>query len=424
MIGKDGTGPNLAGKKQQRIDAGEGELTYEWVINSQTLIGSGKSTMAASAKSFSGTDMPAQAVSKEEIDAILDYIDTYVEPVAPPTETGSGEPNIVYVPNYEENLTLFYFLMILLLVQIGVVFAITKSIKSIVKLKTIGKKINDSGVKNVLLLLMFTGIASTASALSFTQPGTSTEKTPWLIIENNDIIFLVILNVTLLFVILHFRKLFMEIVASVRPRKEKKLSARKERRMQRILTDAVPVEDEASILMDHEYDGIRELDNNLPPWWVWMFYGTIVFGIIYIFNFHVFKTGDLQIEEYNKSMKQAQKEVNAYLDEMAMNVDETNVTLMTESSDLATGKTLFETNCVVCHNPKGEGNIGPNLTDKAWVYGFDIKDIFTTVKLGTSNGMPEHNSKLNPIQLQQVSSYVLALPESKGKAAEGSIIEP
>ena len=97
---------------------------------------------------------------------------------------------------------------------------------------------------------------------------------------------------------------------------------------------------------------------------------------------------------------------------------------MTESSDLATGKTLFETNCVVCHNPKGEGNIGPNLTDKAWVYGFDIKDIFTTVKLGTSNGMPEHNSKLNPIQLQQVSSYVLALPESKGKAAEGSIIEP
>lgn len=424
MIGKDGTGPNLAGKKQQWIDAGEGELIYEWVMNSQTLIGSGKSTMAASAKSFSGTDMPAQAVSKEEIDAILDYIDTYVEPVAPPTETGSGEPNIVYVPNYEENLTLFYFLMILLLVQIGVVFAITKSIKSIVKLKTIGKKINDSGVKNVLLLLMFTGIASTASALSFTQPGTSTEKTPWLIIENNDIIFLVILNVTLLFVILHFRKLFMEIVASVRPRKEKKLSARKERRMQRILTDAVPIEDEASILMDHEYDGIRELDNNLPPWWVWMFYGTIVFGIIYIFNFHVFKTGDLQIEEYNKSMKQAQKEVNAYLDEMAMNVDETNVTLMTESSDLATGKTLFETNCVVCHNPKGEGNIGPNLTDKSWVYGFDIKDIFTTVKLGTSNGMPEHNSKLNPIQLQQVSSYVLALPESKGKAAEGSIIEP
>ena len=133
MIGKDGTGPNLAGKKQQWIDAGEGELIYEWVINSQTLIGSGKSTMAASAKSFSGTDMPAQAVSKEEIDAILDYIDTYVEPVAPPTETGSGEPNIVYVPNYEENLTLFYFLMILLLVQIGVVFAITKSIKSIVK---------------------------------------------------------------------------------------------------------------------------------------------------------------------------------------------------------------------------------------------------------------------------------------------------
>lgn len=424
MIGKDGTGPNLAGKKQQWIDAGEGELIYEWVTNSATLIGSGKSTMAATAKSFSETDMPAQTVSKEEIDAILDYVDNYVAPTEDTSvSTTTAEPTVVYVPNYEENLTLFYFLIVLLAIQIVVIFAISNSMKTFIKLKTIKDKLNNGEVKNVLLFILFTGLTSTVSALSFTQPGASTEKTPWLIVENNDIILLVILNITLLFVILHFKRLFMEISSMVRPPKEKKLSARKERRMQKILTDAVPIEQEATIMLDHEYDGIRELDNNLPPWWVWMFYATIVFAVIYIFNYHIFKTGDLQIDEYNKSIKQAELEVNAYLDEMAMNVDETNATLLTDKGDLSTGKALFETNCVVCHNPKGEGNIGPNLTDKTWVYGFDVKDLFKTIKYGTANGMPEHNSKLNPIQLQQVSSYVLSLPETKGKAEEGTIIE-
>lgn len=424
MIGKDGTGPNLAGKKQQWIDAGEGELIYEWVTNSLTLIGSGKSTMATAAKSFSATDMPPQSVSKEEIDAILDYVDNYVEPTTEtPGDNPTGEPNVVYVPNYEENLTLFYFLVILLLVQIAVIFAISNSMKSFIKLKSTKDKINNGGIKNILFLLMFTGLAGSASALSFTQPGATTEKTPWLIVENNDIILLVILNITLLFVILHFKRLFMDIATMVRPRPEKKRSRKSQRRLQRILTNAIPIEQEETIMLDHEYDGIRELDNNLPPWWVWMFYATIVFAVIYVFNYHIFKISDLQIEEYQKSMKQAELEVNAYLDEMAMNVDETNATLMTEEADLSTGKVLFDENCVVCHKSKGEGDIGPNLTDNNWIYGFDVKDIFKTVKFGTANGMPEHNSKLNPIQLQQVASYVLNLPETKGKPAEGKIIE-
>jgi len=423
MIGKDGTGPNLAGAKQKWNDAGEGELIYEWVNNPLTLFSSGKSTMAAAAKSFSSTDMTPQDVSKEEVDAILSYIDNYVEPTVDPPSDTPGEPEIVYVPNYEENLTLFYFLILLLAIQAFVIFGITSATKTFVRLKSEKDKAGNSRSKNLLLLIGATGIAESASALSFTQPGTNTEQTPWLIVENNDILLLVILNITLLFVILHFRNLFMDISKMVRPPKPKKLSARNERRMQKLLTDAVPIEEEASILLDHEYDGIRELDNNLPPWWVWMFYATIVFAVVYLFNFHIFKTGDLQIDEYNKSMKAAQKEVNAYLDEMAMNVDETNATLMTEASDLSTGKVLFEANCVVCHNPKGEGNIGPNLTDKSWVYGFDVKDIFGTVKNGTANGMPEHNSKLNPIQIQQVSSFVLSLEEAKGKPAEGTIIE-
>lgn len=423
MIGKDGTGPNLSGVKQKWTDAGEGELIYEWVTNSLTLVTSGKSTMATAAKGFSATDMPPQDVTKEDVDAILDYIDNYVAPTEEPPSTNPGEPTIVYITNYEENLNLFYFLVILLIVQAFVIFAITSSMKSFIKLKSMKDKMENGGVKNILLFIAFIGITGYSNALSFVEPGESTEKTPWLLVENNDIILLVILNITLLFVILHFKRLFMDIAKMVRPPKPKKLSTRKQRRMQKLLTDAVPIEEEETIMLDHEYDGIRELDNNLPPWWVWMFYATIVFAVIYIFNYHIFKTGDLQLIEYEKSIAQAEVEVNKYLDEMAMNVDETNATLMTEANDLSTGKVLFEANCVVCHNPKGEGNIGPNLTDNSWIYGFDMKDVFKTIKLGTANGMPEHNSKLNPIQIQQVSSFVLSLDEVNGKPAEGTIIE-
>jgi len=108
---------------------------------------------------------------------------------------------------------------------------------------------------------------------------------------------------------------------------------------------------------------------------------------------------------------------------MGMQIDETNAVLMLDEADLAEGKKLFDANCVVCHNPNGEGNIGPNLTDKKWIYGFEIGEVFKTVSEGTTKGMPAHNSKFNPIQIQQVSSFVLSLPETSGKQAEGLIEE-
>lgn len=185
----------------------------------------------------------------------------------------------------------------------------------------------------------------------------------------------------------------------------------------------MPIEEESKIMLDHEYDGIRELDNNLPPWWVWGFVATVVFAIVYMMDYHVLGISDLQLKEYEKDVKKSEREVKAYLAKMAMNVDENTATLLTGSSDMAAGKSIFQANCVTCHNPKGEGNIGPNLTDKQWIYGFDIKDLFRTIKTGTPNGMPEHNSKLNPVQIQQVGSFILQLPETSGKEAEGTITE-
>jgi cytochrome c oxidase cbb3-type subunit III len=430
MLGKDGTGPNLKGVKQKWEDAGEGELIYEWVANSQALVLSGKSSLANAAKEYSPTDMPAQQVSNEELDAILSYVDNWV-PAAPAAEVApstSTDPVVVIVPNYKKNLNLFYFLMAGILLQIIAILILSGTTKTIVKMQQIKNAAKDTTVKAIIALVGmfgFIAMSNQSLALEFQTTGEGAEGTPWLLVEDSDIMMLIGLNVVLLFIIFYMRRMFNEVMEMVRPRPVKEVvnTKKQESKLNKILTDAVPIEEEYSILLSHEYDGIQELDNNLPPWWVWGFYATIVFAVIYLGYYHVFSVGDLQIAEYNRSVAEAEVEVKAYLEKNAMNVDETNVTLLTESKDLATGKTLYDANCVICHNPKGEGNIGPNLTDNTWIYGYDVKEVFATVKNGTANGMPEHASKLNPVQLQQVASYVISMPEAEGKQPEGDIIE-
>jgi cytochrome c oxidase cbb3-type subunit 3 len=137
----------------------------------------------------------------------------------------------------------------------------------------------------------------------------------------------------------------------------------------------------------------------------------------------VFGTSDLQIKEYEKSVQKAEIEVKEYLAKNALNIDETNATQLTDPAAIKEGEGIFQANCAVCHNSKGEGNIGPNLTDKNWIYGFDVKDLFGVIKKGTSNGMPEHGSKLNPVQIQKVASFILQLPDAEGKAPQGDKIQ-
>lgn len=429
MLGKNSTGPKLEGVKQKWVDAGEQDFLYEWVQNSEALIASGKSQMANAIKDFSPTMMTAQDVTPEQIDAILDYVDN--PPAAPaetaPTSVADAEIPVVIVPNYEKNLNLFYILCAAILLQLVVILVITNSTRSMVELNNEKQKKNNGGsLTNWLVLVGIMGLGALTNqsyALDFIQAGEATEG-PWLLVEDSDIYFLVAINLILLVLIFHFRGLFLDIAKMVRPHQVERVSKRKQRKLNKLLTDVVPIEEEHTILMHHEYDGIKELDNNLPPWWVWGFYITIFFAVVYLLHYHVFRTGDAQAVEYDKSIAAAQAEVNAYLEKMAMNVDENSVTLMTDKQGLSAGKVVFETNCVTCHNPNGAGNqIGPNLTDKNWIYGYDIKDVFTTVKFGRPNGMPEHNSKLNPVQIQQVASYVLSLPEAAGREPQGDIIE-
>ena len=442
ILGKDGTGPNLKGVKQKWTDAGEGDLLSEWVKNSTALIAGGKSTMANTIKTYSPMEMPAQEVTPADVDAILTFVDGYVEtatPVASTSNVGSEAttPKIKYLPNYKENLTKFYWLLVAILILILGIFMMSSSIMNLTKSDYFQNKLaekkdkekNDSSINTTLIAIIgmfgLMALNNHSLALSFMTPGEAKENTPWLLVETSDLYFLAVINLILLGVVFYLKNMFKNLMDLVKTEQEKTVIAKPKRlkKINHVLTDVVPIEQEHKILMDHEYDGIQELDNNLPPWWVWMFYATIVFAIVYLFNYHILKTGDLQYQAYDKEIKQADAQVKAYLEANAMNVDETTVTLMSDASELGKGKALFETNCVTCHNPKGEGNIGPNLTDKNWIYGFDIKEVFKTIKTGTPNGMPEHGSKFNPVQIQQVASFILSLPEAKGKAPQGEIIE-
>jgi cytochrome c oxidase cbb3-type subunit III len=180
------------------------------------------------------------------------------------------------------------------------------------------------------------------------------------------------------------------------------------------LNRSVAIEKEADIMLDHNYDGIRELDNNLPPWWKYGFYVSIIFSVVYLFHYHVFHTGKLQIDEYNEQLAQAERDMAEYRKKAANLVDENNATLLTDESALSSGRSTFTTNCAACHGDNGEGGVGPNLTDDYWLHGGDIKDVFKTIKLGyPEKGMKSWQQDLGARQIHEVASYVKSLRGTK-----------
>jgi len=188
-------------------------------------------------------------------------------------------------------------------------------------------------------------------------------------------------------------------------------------------TNAVDIDKEDSILLDHEYDGIRELDNDLPPWWKYGFYITIVWGVVYFVYYQVLEIGNLQTAEYNQEMVDGEKEIAAYKAANPNMVNAETVELLTDTDALAAGKELYDMNCVACHAGNGGGGIGPNLTDKNWIYNGDIKGVFNTVSEGAENGMIAWKDILNPEKIQAVSSYVLSMKLAEGgKEAQGDNI--
>jgi cytochrome c oxidase cbb3-type subunit 3 len=185
------------------------------------------------------------------------------------------------------------------------------------------------------------------------------------------------------------------------------------------LTRTQPIENEGQLLLEHDYDGIKELDNTLPPWWVYLFYGCIVFSAVYLIRFEIMG-GDNQEMELKKEMAQAKIDVAEYMKTAPDLMDEKSVTLLTDAASLAEGKTIFTTNCVACHRADGGGNIGPNLTDNHWILGGGIKNVFHTITNGgrDGKGMIAWKATLKPKEIQKVASYVLSLQGSNPKDAK------
>lgn len=191
------------------------------------------------------------------------------------------------------------------------------------------------------------------------------------------------------------------------------------------LTKSQPIENEGQLLLDHDYDGIKELDNNLPPWWVYLFYGCIVFAAVYLVRYEILGA-DNQEMEFEKEMAQAKIDIEEYKKTAPDLMDEKTVILLTHASELAKGKTIYETNCVACHRPDGGGQIGPNLTDKNWILGGGIKNIFHTITNGgrDGKGMVAWKGNLKPTEIQYVASYIISLEGTNpkdAKAPEGDV---
>ena len=182
-----------------------------------------------------------------------------------------------------------------------------------------------------------------------------------------------------------------------------------------------PMEEEKDLMIDHEYDGIVELDNPIPVWFNVLFYSTVFFGFIYLLVYHVFGWGMNQDQEYMHEVAQAEKAKQEYLSQSASLVDESTIEF--NEAMAPAGKAIFVANCAACHGNNGEGTIGPNLTDRYWLHGGEIKDIFKTVKYGVpEKGMVPWEQTLTPAQIAEVSNYIVTLRDTKpanGKEPQG-----
>ncbi len=279
------------------------------------------------------------------------------------------------------------------------------------------------GLSTVLLLLI--------SAVTFAQEEPKKAGNQELI--NYLIISLLVLVIVAIIVILVQVLMLLRKISNPQNATEPKEDLRGEsaplfstRWWQRWSGFGVQLQDEQRILIQgHDYDGIHELDNRMPPWLAFLFQGTIVFAVIYLIIYHLTGIGDLPMAELEKETQIVEAKKTAFLEKAAAKINENSVTLLTDAKTIEEGKAIFTANCAACHAADGGGTVGPNLTDEYWLHGGGIKNVFKTIKYGVpEKGMIAWEKQLNPLKMQQVSSYIVSLKGSKPatpKAPQGEI---
>ncbi|MBK6937926.1 MAG: c-type cytochrome [Chitinophagaceae bacterium] len=335
-------------------------------------------------------------------------------------------------------------IMVLLLVIIGV---LARMVTGAAELKMKKKKLNPAAASAVILFLMLSPsllFAQDAGTADPVAEAAAQSKTIAGMSPGTFYIMIAVLFIELLIII----ALLLSVKSLLRKEKNRVLATTGEG-YAADLAEAVaaekdklswwdkfnslrPSSEEADLDLGHDYDGIRELNNRLPGWWLYGFYGCIIFAGIYLWRYHVSHTAPLSKQEYEISVAKAEAKVQEYLKMKGDVIDENNVTYLSTSADLDAGKAIFEKPgfCSTCHGTDGSGlvngapGIGPNLTDNFWINGDGtIKTVFAVVKNGgrSGKGMQAWSSNLTAKEMAQVSSYVKSLATkkpSKGKDTE------
>lgn len=190
----------------------------------------------------------------------------------------------------------------------------------------------------------------------------------------------------------------------------------------------IPPPSEVAPDVGHVYDDITELDNRIPPWFNYLFVGTIIFAFVYMLDYHVFGVSSLPEEEYIEEVVAANLQKKIML-ASGGTINENALVALKDDASLKDGAENFQKFCVSCHGPQAGGLVGPNLTDEFWIHGGGIKNIYTTIKKGVpAKGMISWELVFSQKQMQNIGSYVLTLQGTNppgGKAPEGTkYVEP
>jgi cytochrome c oxidase cbb3-type subunit 3 len=309
--------------------------------------------------------------------------------------------------------------ILILLFVIGVAAFVLSQLSMVLRDKMRDERKNGNIVKTVLLLFAFSLTALHGYAADAAAPAKAAVAEMVGGMPINDFYLLIGIIILELIVIVGLLSAMRTLIRSLSNAQDAEAGRAPARtsKFWDYFNQSVSLEKEKDVLLDHDYDGVQELDNILPPWWKYGFYITIIFACIYLYRFQISHTAPSSIEEYTIEMQNAKAEKDAYLAKSSGNIDENNATQLTDAADIAAGKQVFETICFACHMKDGGGGVGPNLTDDYWLHGGSFKDIFKTIKYGyPDKGMKSWKEDYSPKQIQQIASYVRTLHGTKPAA--------
>jgi cytochrome c oxidase cbb3-type subunit III len=321
-------------------------------------------------------------------------------------------------PNYNVGLLSLVGLIIILLFVIGMLAATLSQLGYVVRDK-IKKERKTKGSGNTAMLLLL-GLCLTSLNSFAAEDAAPVVRNSIDGLAQNDFYFIIgviFLELIVIFSLAIYINMLIKVVKGVPEAEESEaIVAEKEKKswFWDKLNAAASLEKEEEVLLDHNYDGIMELDNSLPPWWKYGFYLTIVVAVIYIYRFHVSHDGLSQQEEFTAEMVKGEEDKARYLAQSANNVDENTVTMMTGAAELAAGRELFQKTCAACHLADGGGSVGPNLTDDYWLHGGSVKDIFKSIKYGwQEKGMKSWKDDFSPKEIQELTSFIRSIKGTK-----------